>query len=399
MSDTEVKDDWMSGYIAKRRRLRGFMFETALPNEYLVDLGRRQAAPVLGGRRFRLFRKFLRVPACVQTLYFQTDNANVDYQGIGLQGYASWRIDPANPGVAIATLDFFDDEDPMARTNAELRTICVEAVRHVIANMSIEDALRKKDEIAENLLGQLRGVEKKWGILFDHVGIEQVRIMSKTVFENLQADYRNSLRLSVERKRIDTDRQVATEENSLLEGTETERIETERRLGLSRIEGQASVSEADSEEKHKLRVKDAERGADEYRREAALREEKGRREHELETQRATLEMELREVEAALLQRVAEVERLKAGIARTGLEVEREKRAVQNEYTPEALHAMLLERLPEIYGALKIDDYQVLATGPDSSPLARVFAEVLALLRQAGIAPPGDGGSILGTGRQ
>jgi hypothetical protein len=103
------------------------------------------------GKQFRLFKKFLRVPGSVQTLYFETDNANMNYQGIGIQGYASWRIDPECPELAIATLDFFDEDDPMRNTNEKLRTICTEAVRHVLANMSIDDALKKKDDISGNL--------------------------------------------------------------------------------------------------------------------------------------------------------------------------------------------------------------------------------------------------------
>jgi hypothetical protein len=201
-----------SGYIAKRKKLSGIFFETALPNEYLVEVGRGTVKPILGGKQFRLFKKFLRVPGSVQTLYFETDNANMNYQGIGIQGYASWRIDPECPELAIATLDFFDEDDPMRNTNEKLRTICTEAVRHVLANMSIDDALKKKDDISGNLKEQLRKFEERWGILFDQVGIEKVRIMSEKLFEDLQSQYRDQLRLNVETARIQTDRKNCSRE-------------------------------------------------------------------------------------------------------------------------------------------------------------------------------------------
>ena len=89
-----------SDYVKRRKKLSGVFFEVALPNEYLVPMGQKRVKPILGGKRFRLFRKFLRVPASVETLYFKTDNANMHYQGIGIEGYASWRIDPARPEVA-----------------------------------------------------------------------------------------------------------------------------------------------------------------------------------------------------------------------------------------------------------------------------------------------------------
>ncbi len=384
MSDGTVKGYQTKDYIAKRKKLNGLFFESALPNEYLVELGRKRVKPALGGRRFRLFRKFLRVPAYVQTLYFHTDNANLHYQGIGIEGYASWRIDPANPEVALAAMDFFDEDDPMARTNDELRTICVEAVRHVVANMTIEDALRKKDEIGDNLMGQLKEVEKKWGIVFDHVGIEQVRVMSKTIFENLQADFRNGLRLEVEKKRIETDRQIASEQNAQREKSEGERLSTDKKLGLAQIDNKARLADADLDEKHKIERKQRELREDEYRREAEFRAEKDKREHALATQEKTLELELRAVEAKLLGALAEIEKLKAGIELTGVEVTRAKRNAEQQYTPEALQAELIELLPEILGALKIGEYTVFAGEASASPVGRALAEIMPLLARFGI---------------
>ena len=119
-TDADRRADYVD-YVGRRKKLHGPLFETALPNEYLVEIGRRKVSLQLGGRRFRLFKKFIRVPASVQTLRFSTDNANQDYQGIGIEGYANWRIDPANPETAIHALDFFDENDPMARTTRASR--------------------------------------------------------------------------------------------------------------------------------------------------------------------------------------------------------------------------------------------------------------------------------------
>ena len=73
----------------KKRSYSGVFFERALPNEYLVVVGKTRIKPVLGGKKFSWFNKFIHVPAYVQRLKFQTDNANIHYQGIEIQGYAS----------------------------------------------------------------------------------------------------------------------------------------------------------------------------------------------------------------------------------------------------------------------------------------------------------------------
>ena len=59
--DADRRADYVD-YIARRKKLHGPFFETALPNEYLVEIGRRKVSLQLGGRRFRLFKKFMQSP-------------------------------------------------------------------------------------------------------------------------------------------------------------------------------------------------------------------------------------------------------------------------------------------------------------------------------------------------
>lgn len=54
-----------------------WFFIYALPNEYILPIGVDGAKPVLGGRFFRLGRKFLKVPASVETVYFTSDSGTV----------------------------------------------------------------------------------------------------------------------------------------------------------------------------------------------------------------------------------------------------------------------------------------------------------------------------------
>ena len=370
------------GYIAKRKQLSGVLFETALPNEYLVEVGKREVKPVLGGRRFRLFKKILRVPASVETLYFSTDNANVNYQGIGVEGYASWRIDPDRPEIAIATLDFFDEDDPMRNTNEKLKTICVEAVRHVIANMSIEDALRKKDEIGNNLKEQLRKFEDRWGILFDQVGIEKVRIMSEKLFEDLQAEYRDQLRLNVATARIQTDQKIAGEENATRELTESERMATERKLSLIKSENVAEVKRDELEKAQAVYEQQRVIKEDRYQKESEFKRIQQQKEYETGMQENKLKAELQELEHRVLESELEIETIRSAIEEHKLEPLRSKRLIAQSHTPEQLSHELIEALPQIYKALQIDNYSIIDAGKDGSisPVGRILQEVVSLLK-------------------
>lgn len=370
------------GYIRKRRKLSGLLFETALPNEYLVEVGRRTVKPVLGGRRFRLFKKFLRIPASVETLYFSTDNANVNYQGIGVEGYASWRIDPERPEVAVTTLDFFDEDDPMFDTNFKLTTICVEAVRHVIANMSIDDALRKKDEIGENLKLQLKKFEEKWGIVFDQVGIEKVRIMSERLFEDLQAEYRNQLRLNVESTRIETDREIAGKENATRELTESEQMETEKKLSLRKSGNESQVNQDRLEKEQQLAEQERIIREDRFRKDAQFQQEQHAKNYETEMKEQELKNQLQALETNVLGNELEIETIRSQISERKLDVMKLKRLIEQEHTPEQLSHELISALPGIYSALKIDNYSIMNTGGGDgiSPIGTVMQEVIGLLR-------------------
>jgi hypothetical protein len=205
-----------------------WLFIYALPNEYIVPIGVDGAKPTLGGRFFRIGRKFLKVPASVETVYFTSDNANRNYQGLKIDGYAVWRVDPERPEVAIRTLDFFDQMQPMDNTNRILQTICTEAIRHIIANITIDDALRKKNEIAEQLKSQLAHVQVSWGIVFDQVGIERITILSSEVFDDLQQKNRDELRFAAANSKMETDQLIEQKKAEYLRETEKTHTQSER---------------------------------------------------------------------------------------------------------------------------------------------------------------------------
>lgn len=373
-------------YLRKRKKLTGVFFETALPNEYLVLVGKKSVKPILGGKRFKLFRKFLRVPAFVQRLNFKTDNANVDYQGIGIEGYASWRINPQNPVKAISTLDFFDDNDPMARTNNDLQTICIEAVRHVISNMSIDDALRKKDEIADSLKVQLKTIEEKWGIVFDQVGIEKVRIMSNTIFQDLQSDYRNQLHLNSEKNRISTSREIAKEENAINEKNKLEEMESEQKIELARNQNKTKVREQAIIEQQKIKEQERDIQVENYRKEMAIKMEEEQKAHELKLLQKNLEIEKLKHETKVQTQHIEVEKLKKQIADHQLKIKELSRAIEQKYSPEELSKRLIEQLPDVFASLHIDNYSILDTGGNESltPIAKIINELVFLVKNSGM---------------
>jgi len=361
----------------KRKKYAGFFYERALPNEYLVVIGKSKIKPVLGGKKFRWFNKFIHVPAYVQRLKFQTDNANIHYQGIEIHGYASWRINPDFPEKSISTLDFFNENDPMAKTNDELKTICIEAVRHVIANMTIDDALKKKDDIAESLIVQLKTIENKWGIIFDQVGIEQVRIMSDTLFHDLQSEFRGKLRLSAEITNIETEREITKRKNETEEKNTKEKLESKEKLELVRIESETKIKKKELVEEAHINEQKRIQKEEAFRQELAFKMEQEEKEHQLNILTNQLKTELNKLDTKLFETTDKLEEIKSEIAKKQLKLKELEQKIQQTYTPEKLNYELISILPKLFESIQIDNYSVLDTGGDSasSPIMKLVNEI------------------------
>lgn len=370
-------------YSNRRKKTSSLFFENALPNEYLVVIGKKDIKPVLGGKMFKLGKKFLRVPANVQKLTFVTDNANMDYQGIGIEGYATWRINPENPKIAIQTLDFFDEDDPMLKTNEHLKTICVEAVRHVIANMTIENALKNKDAIAENLKSQLSEIERKWGIVFDQVGIEKVRIMSDKLFTDLQSEFRDKLRLESSKTRINTDREISKHENEIHEKNELERIQTNQKIELQDVEKNKQLNVRKLEDKREISEQERKIKEEEFRKEIEFNLEKEQKNSELEQLESELDIKLTETKTRVVNEKIKLQELDNLIEKKKLEIEELKRKLSQTYSKDELNNLFINRLPEIFESVKIDNYSVMNSGSNGaniSPVTQILSEIIQVLK-------------------
>jgi CII-binding regulator of phage lambda lysogenization HflD len=370
----------------KRKKYSGIFFERALPNEYLVAVGKKNVKPLLGGKKFRLFSKFIRVPAFVQRLKFSTDNANIHYQGIEIQGYASWRINPEYPEKSIATLDFFDENDPMLKTNEELKTICIEAVRHTIANMTIDDALKKKDDIAESLLVQLKTIEDKWGILFDQVGIEQVRIMSDKLFHDLQSEFRSKLHMNASISQLQTDREIAKLNNETHEKNMKEKLETDQQLEMIKIDNLNKVKNKELIEEMNLKEQKRKYQEAGFRNEITFKMEQEEKENEFLVLKNKLKTGLNQLETQLLETSLTLENVKSEISRKQIEIQELEKKVEQSFSDDKLKMEFIQMLPQLFEAIRIDNYSVLDTGSNASsvPVMKIIQELFFALKNTGL---------------
>ena len=239
------------------------------------------------------------IPSSTQTIQFRADQITAENQGVEISGFAVWRV--VDAGKAAANFDFTEAEAALSAIAGALQDVVESAIRHQVARMTLEDALRKRGSIILQLKDEMAYVAGLWGIAVETVEIKSVRILSRQLFENLQAPFRNALRLEGEQSAI----------------------ETEKRLAEQRTVQQEELAR----QKHQLEIRRIE-----------LEESKLPHEAELDAKR----FELQEADA----------RRRLALSKVDQEIEQERIAVAN---MENAMLALLRTLPDALKNLKVGD--------------------------------------------
>lgn len=231
-------------------------------------------------------------------LAFAADQITRENQGVEISGFAVWKV--GNGEATCQRFDFDGAQDPLAAIGDCLKDVVESAIRHRIANMTIEDVLRKRATLILELKQELAYITAQWGLELDTIEIKNVRILSGSVFAHLQARYRDTLKLEAETSAI-----------------ETEKVIQERRLKQQREM---------AEQSHAFELRQAE-----LKKAARLVLEQ----HRQETESARLDTEADLKARAGQQELAHQERLCAG--RVRLQASEQKALVAERQTHRARH--------------------------------------------------------------
>jgi hypothetical protein len=185
-----------------------------------------------------LIDRYFILPATTNSISFAADQITAENQGVEVSGFGIWKINATER--TIMNFDFDAAGGAIEKIGDNLKDVVESAIRHHVANMTIEDVLRKRGSIILQLKQELAYIAEQWGIAIETVEIKNVRIMSKTVFANMQAKFRDAVRLESETSSLETEKQIAESryaqrEQLALREQELLRREAERKSELDRI--------------------------------------------------------------------------------------------------------------------------------------------------------------------
>lgn len=317
-STTGNGQGWRSGKPEEDpEKMKRWGVVAAKPSEFLVHVRNGRVLSSSSGQGASCFKwpwdAVAIVPTSLQRLTFKADQVTAERVGVEVVGLGVYRI--AEPLLAYRVLNFSFPERAQQKLEETLTAMCIGAARRLIANLTVDECLQKRkaalaDELIREIAPVLSGTGRPddstaqgWGVILDTIEIQEVRVLSESVFGAMQAPFRASLDKRAREAKLVAEKEIAERE-----------AEHRRQIELARLSTEAALRERAAEE--------AKARAEQEARELRLRGElaMAQRMAELEAKR---QLEQAELEASRV-----VSEQKLAIERAAMEAELESGALQ-----------------------------------------------------------------------
>lgn len=214
---------------------------TAKPSEYLIHVRRGKILRRSSGQGAACLKlpwdSVAVIPTTIARLQFKADQITREKVGVEVTGLAVFRV--VEPELTYKMLNFSFSERASEKLEAILREMFMGSARRLVANMSVEEVLtRRKEGLAAELMHEIAPIvsgqgahgdrtDRGWGVVIDTIEIQDVRILSETVFTNMQALFRNELSLRAREAELAAAKAIAEQETSHRREIEEARITAE----------------------------------------------------------------------------------------------------------------------------------------------------------------------------
>ena len=229
-------------------KTKHFGYIVANPAEFAIQRRRGRTRRIGRGISFfclPLIDRYYLIPSSAQSIGFAADQITSENQGVEVAGFAIWKVGDAEK--ASASFDFVDGTAAIASIGENLRNVVESAIRYQVANMTIEDVLRKRGTIIIQLKNELSDIASAWGLSIETIEIRNVRVLSEQLFKQMQAPFRDKMRLESEASSLETEKSLAEKRLAHKEQIAVQERDYQRRDLERTSEAQRLKISADSE--------------------------------------------------------------------------------------------------------------------------------------------------------
>ena len=165
----------------------------AQPNEWLLLI--QSGNLVKSGIGMTCFCPFgasvVKFPSTMQETVFTASQATKQRAGVSVTGKAYWSIyrphdeDADGPFRAFKSLAGLSQGDFTAG-NEKVQTLATSTIRDAVSNMTIAEVMTQREELKERVKKDITPIFRGWGMWLETVEILDVRVESRTLFDDMQ---------------------------------------------------------------------------------------------------------------------------------------------------------------------------------------------------------------------
>lgn len=191
------------------QRHRRMIYRYAEPNEWLLVI--QDGEMVRAGIGLRawlnpLKQTAVRFPSSVRKVVYNASQVTKEMQGIDITGFAMFSVHRENEG-PFKYFKYAGDNVTQAVDN--IRLVVESLVRHHVANHTIAEIMQNRELLRNQIKQDVMSAVAGWGVWIETIEVSDVKISSQSLFQDLQAEFRQASRLRAEELSLDTQQKVS----------------------------------------------------------------------------------------------------------------------------------------------------------------------------------------------
>jgi uncharacterized membrane protein YqiK len=157
-----------------------------------------------------LTQTLAKFPSSVQKVTFSAEQVSKEMQGVAITSVMMWTVNRLDDG----PYRFFKyaGGQSIETANDTLRLVAESILRNVVANHTISEIMSQRDIIRTTLKKGIMDAVQGWGVWVETVELTEVKILSGSLFNDLQAVFRQETNLTARRITLETQQKIAEEE-------------------------------------------------------------------------------------------------------------------------------------------------------------------------------------------
>ncbi len=180
-------------------------FVESQPNEWLLVI--RDGKLIKAGVGLKTFigitDTYVKFPSKVEQVEFTANNVTKEMQGVVITGFAFWSVYRDEDG-PFRCYKYMEGGD----ANRNVQAMCESVLRNLIANSTLDEVMKNRNHLRDNMKHDLKDQFKGWGIWLETVEITEVKISSERLFKDLQAEFRQSTQLKAQQIELSSQEQI-----------------------------------------------------------------------------------------------------------------------------------------------------------------------------------------------